>query len=174
MQDGDQDEGDRPVEVEDVADLRVGEDLCRVAQVGVDVGGASFRRGSQQRAGMGEDHRVIVRVHDPGLRSDPLRHLVHVVGGRQPGPDVEELPHSGFPGQVLHGPAEERAVLPRGDPQVGRSLEHLLREGTVGGEVALPAEQVVVDPGRVRPRRVQVQPRLLRHCRPRLIWVACA
>jgi hypothetical protein len=115
---------------------------------------------------------VVVRVDNPGPRSDPLRHLVHVAGGRQPRPNVEELPHSRFPGQVLHSPAEERAVLPRGDPQAGRFLEHLLRKGTVRGETALPAEQVIVNPGRVRPRRIKARTCLLRHCRPRPIRAA--
>jgi hypothetical protein len=40
---------------------------------------------------MGEDHRVVVDVDDPGVGSDALGDVVGVVGGGQAGADVEEL-----------------------------------------------------------------------------------
>src|SRR5215203_6154280 len=52
---------------------------------------------------------VVVHVHDPGVRCDALSDLVGVVGGRQSGADVEELPDPAVCGQVRHRPAQERA-----------------------------------------------------------------
>jgi hypothetical protein len=51
---------------------------------------------------------VVVRVHDPRFRRHLLRDLVSVVGGGHAGADIQELPDPLLPGQVLHGPQEER------------------------------------------------------------------
>lgn len=62
-------------------------------------------------------HRVVVHVQHPRGRRHCLGHLVHVRAGRQPGPQVEELPDSGF-GQHPHGPGpvviDARGVRPAG------------------------------------------------------------
>jgi hypothetical protein len=57
-----------------------------------------------------EHDRVIVDVHDAGLRRHALRDLVCVVGGREAGPEIEELTDAGFGGQVARRPAEESPV----------------------------------------------------------------
>lgn len=49
---------------------------------------------------------VVVDVDDPAVRRDPLGDVMGVVGRRQTGPDVQELPDT-LLGQVAHGPAEE-------------------------------------------------------------------
>jgi hypothetical protein len=64
---------------------------------------------------------------------------VHVVGGRQPGPDVKELPDAGLGRQVPDRAAEERAVLARGDADGGVGLQDLLGGLAVGREVILAA-----------------------------------
>jgi len=46
----------------------------------------------QQRPAVGDRHRVVVDVDDPGGRSDRQGDLVDVALGGQAGADVEELP----------------------------------------------------------------------------------
>jgi hypothetical protein len=58
---------------------------------------------------VGQDHRVVVDIDDPGVGGDPLGDLVGVVGGGQAGADVQELADPGLAGQVGDGPDEERA-----------------------------------------------------------------
>jgi hypothetical protein len=82
---------------------------------------------------------VAVDVDDPGRGRDRLGDLVHVVGGRLPRPDVDELPDARLGRQVPERAAEERPVLPRGNA-VGRvGLRDLLCGLAVGGEVILAA-----------------------------------
>jgi hypothetical protein len=49
---------------------------------------------------------VIVHVDDAGLRGHALRDVVRVVGGRDAGPEIEELTDAGLGREVTHGPAE--------------------------------------------------------------------
>ena len=89
-----------------------------------------------------------------GLGRYPLGDFVDVAGGWQPGPDVEELADALLGRQVSDRTAEERPVLPgRGAPG-GHGSPGFLGHFAVGGEVVLAAEGVVVNPGRVRARRV--------------------
>ena len=104
---------------------------------------------------------VVVRVHDPRVRGDLLRHLVGVAGHRQPGADVQELADAALGGQVTHHPGQERPVRPHvgHDPRVGG--DRLLGRLPVRGEVVLTAQPVVVDPGRVSMAGIE-----LRHILP--------
>jgi hypothetical protein len=103
-----------------------------------------------------EHDRVVVHVHDPGLRHRALGHLVSVVGRGQAGADVQELPDAGLGGQVVHRAAEELAL--RADAGQDRRVcrDDLLGSLAIGGEVVLPAQPVVVDPGDVS--RADVDP----------------
>ena len=58
--------------------------------------------------------------------------------------------------------AQERSILPGRDPRIGIGFQPRLGGGAVGGEIILPAEQVVIDPGRVRPIQLQVNLRFPR------------
>jgi hypothetical protein len=69
---------------------------------------------------------------------------VHVIGGRQPGPDVEELPDARLGGQVPDDPAEELAVFPQPGAAVWPCGERLVRRRAVSGEMVLAADVVVV------------------------------
>ena len=61
---------DRLGQVERVAQVRVGARIVlRLAQVGLEVGGAALRRAGQQRAGVHHHDRVVVDVDDPGRRA---------------------------------------------------------------------------------------------------------
>jgi hypothetical protein len=93
---------------------------------------------------------VVVDVDHAGGRVDALRYLVGVVRGRDARADVQELTYAGLGDQVVHGPAEERAVA--ADPGRHRRVggHELLRQFPVRGEVVLPAQPVVVDPRDVR------------------------
>src|SRR5580698_11439566 len=107
--------------------------------------------------------RIVVLVHDPALRREPLRDLVRVVGGGNPGTDVEELPDAGVPGKIGDGPGQERAVGTDREDYVGVRLNGLLAEFSVHLEVVLTAEPVVIDPSDMR--HVVVE---LRHADPPL------
>ena len=110
---------------------------------------------------MGAGHRVVVDVHHLRVRRDRLRHLVHAVLGGQAGTEVEELADARLAGQEADHAADERPVVADGSRDVGQGGEQLLRGVAVGGEVVLAAEDVVVDPGDVRRRRINAA------CRPR-------
>ena len=102
----------------------LGQDLVRVAQVGVDVGGGAFRGAGQQGPGVGQHQGVVVDVDDAGLRRYPLRDLVGVVRGRQAGADVEELPDARLVGQVGDAAGQE---APGGPGDVDDARERLSR-----------------------------------------------
>ena len=74
---------------------------------------------------MGEHDRVVVHVHDPGLRRDRLGDLVGVARRRDAGADVQELADPRVGGQVADGAAEERPVRPRQlKASPGQTLSH--------------------------------------------------
>jgi len=72
-----------------------------VAGVRVDLMGGAFAGADRQRAGVGQDDRVIVHVDDPGFRRDLLGDLVGVVVGRQ---------------NASGSPARSGMVVPPGPP----------------------------------------------------------
>ena len=103
-----QQQGDGLAEVDERADLRVGQDSLGFAQVGQDdAGGAAA---GQQRVGVHVHDGVVVDVGDPGARRGLGGDLVHVPGGRDAGADVDDLPDARLPGQEPHGPLQERPV----------------------------------------------------------------
>ena len=148
VQEGDHQDGDRPVEVEQAADLGVVQDALGVADVGQDHGGAALVAG-EQGAGVDGDDRVVVDVGDAGFGVDGARHLAGVALAGQAGADVEELRDAGL-GQVADSAAEEGAVLADHGAGGGGRGQHDLGGGAVDLEVVLAAEHVVVHPGRVR------------------------
>jgi len=75
---------------------------------------------------------------------------VGVVCGRQPGPDIEELPDSDLPDQILDDPPEKGAVR-AGDVDDARvDSAELVAGQPVDLVVILAAEPVIPDPGRMR------------------------
>jgi D-alanine-D-alanine ligase len=153
VQHADEEDGDRLAEVERLG--RLLQDRRRVLQVGVQVGAGAFRRTGQQRPGVREHDGIVVHVDDPAFRGHRLRDLVGVVGRRDPGAQVEELPDPALRDEVADRAAEEFPVgpdvpddrRPHGDDGFGRRL--------VGREVVLAAQPVVVDAGGMRHRRVE-------------------
>jgi len=94
VQDRDQEQRDRPGEVEEVPGP--GQDDGGVAEVGEDdPGGAGA---GQQGVGVGVDHRVVVGVGHAGALGAVGSGLVHVRGRRDAGADVQELGDAFFPG----------------------------------------------------------------------------
>ncbi len=154
MHDRQQYQPDRLAQVQRGVQFRVVQDRGGFADVALEVGGHALGRGGQQGAGVDQHEWVVVHVDDAGSRRDPLRDLVGVLGGGQPGADVEELAEPHLTGEELHGPAQERAVLAGGHPDRGERGGHLVGGLTVGGEVVLAAQPVVVPAGRVRHARV--------------------
>jgi hypothetical protein len=76
-------------EVELGEHLRVPEDLGRPAQIAErDADGAAR---PEQCLAVGVDHRIVVDVHDPRVRRDRVRHLVHAVLRGQASAEVEKL-----------------------------------------------------------------------------------
>jgi hypothetical protein len=147
VQDRHEQQGDRLAEVDQLPDLGVPQDPVGLAQVGLDHEGAVA---GQQGAAVRHHHRVVVHVHDPGVGGDLLGDLVDVAPGRQAAAEVDELADAGLAGQEADGPAQERPVVLDHLAGDGRDAEELVGHLTVGGEVVLAAQEVVVDAGRVR------------------------
>jgi hypothetical protein len=76
-----------------------------MAQVGLQVIGRSFWAAAEQGLRVKQHDRVVVDVDHAGVRSRPLRHLMRVAGGGNPGADVKELADAGLGGQVPGRPA---------------------------------------------------------------------
>jgi hypothetical protein len=147
MQDGDEQQPDRLAEVDQAPADVVGEDLVRVAQVGVDDRGVLVA--GQDGLAVRDRDRVDVDVDDPGARVGPLGDLVHVPLGRYAGPDVEELADAGA-GQQPHRPAEKGPVCLADRAGVGLDRGDHPADVLVGQEVVGAAKEVVVDTGDVR------------------------
>jgi len=109
---------------------------------------------------MGKDERVVVDVDDARLGSEPLRHLVGVVRGGQPGADVEELPHAFLDGEEPDRAEQKVAADARLDAIAG--IDGVDRGGGVAVDlvVVLTAQPVVPDPGGVRDRPIDSRPGL--------------
>jgi hypothetical protein len=133
LQDHQRHDRDRPAQVESLRRAR--QHLLGVPDVGRHVGGDPLGRAGQQGPGVAEHDRVIVDVHDPGVRGDLLGDLVGVLRGRQAGAQVKKLLDPGLRGQVAYRASEEGLVAPhaRQDGRVGR--DHLLRGLPVGCRV---------------------------------------
>src|SRR5216683_1844131 len=153
VHDANQHDRDRLAEVQRVG--RGAEDLSRVPQISVYVGSVA-RATRQQRTGVREHDRIVVHVHDPGLRGHPLRDLVRVVHRRDSRADVKELPDPGLRRQVAHRPAEERPMPAHALHEVGVRGERLIARLAVSLEVVLAAQPVVVDASDVRAAGVEL------------------
>ncbi len=103
---------------------------------------------------MDENDRVVVHIHDPGVRRDRLGNLVRIVRRRNACPDVEELPDAGLACQVPNRPGEEGPVRLDPETQSGSGREYALGCLPVSSEVVLAAQPVVVHPSRMSDRRV--------------------
>ncbi|CAM5289661.1 hypothetical protein SHIRM173S_06790 [Streptomyces hirsutus] len=93
--DSQQDQCHGTAEFEQFPGLR--QDRVGVAQVLVEAGRTALGRTGQQSRRTGQDDRIVVDGDDTGLGGEPLGDLVRVVGGGQPGADVEgirRMPHS--------------------------------------------------------------------------------
>jgi hypothetical protein len=148
VQDRQQHQRDRLVEVQRGPGLL--HDRVRVAHVGFGVVGRALGGARQQCAGMRQHQRIVVDVHDPRLRGEPLRDLVGVVGGRQAGADVEELPDA-LVDQIADAAGEELPVGARRVHDARDMPGDLVARAPIGLEVVLSAEPVVPDTGRDRP-----------------------
>jgi menaquinone-9 beta-reductase len=115
-QHGDEQQADRPAEVDQSPGAVVGEDLLGVTQVGFDDGGAGVA--GEDGLAVGDGDRVHLDVGDAGGGVGLLGGLVHVALGRDAGADVQELADAG-PGQEPYRPAEELPVSQGERPGVG-------------------------------------------------------
>src|SRR5205823_6778802 len=77
--------------------------------------------------------------------------------------EVEELPYAALGSHVMHHPADEGPVIADDSRHVRRHCLKLLRRLSVDGEIVLAAEQVIVNPGHIRPGYIDtVRRRILR------------
>jgi hypothetical protein len=120
------------------------------------IGRCALGAAGQQRPGVGEHHRVVVHVNDPGLRRDPLRHPVGVVRGRQAGAYVEELADPRLASQVSDDPDPQRTGKPGSRAYARVQLRDLFADLAVDLVVVLAAQPVVPDPGRMRYRGINL------------------
>jgi hypothetical protein len=145
--DGDQQQAHRFGEVDEGAQLRVGQDPLGVTQVGLrDPGRHPFV--GEQGTGMHDDLRVVVDVDDPGRWVDRLGDLVGVLPGRQSGADVDDLGNALHLNDLGHRAGQERPVVPG-------ALRGLRRAGgDPGGQVAVHSEGVLAAVRATKPRGV--------------------
>jgi hypothetical protein len=165
VQDQQEQQPDRLVEVQQLGGRAVVEDRLGVPHVGLDDGGAVVVR--EHQLAVRHRDRIFVDVDDPAGRVLLLRDLVHVADRGDPGADVEELPHA-FTDHETDRPRQERAVEPCRGANTGDSAFHLVSHCPVGGEVVASAEQVVVGPRTTCCGRVNEPwyPILVRHATP--------
>ena len=100
---------------------------------------------------MRSDHGIVVDIDHPRLLRHPLGQFVHVGLGRQAAAEVQELPDTAPGGQVTHHPAEKRPIVARYRRDVGNRVDEPPGRLPVGGKIVFSAEQVIVNPGDVRP-----------------------
>jgi hypothetical protein len=155
VQDREQEQADGAAEVDQPRDDGVGQDVAGVADVGVDDVGPD--RVAEQRLAVGVDDGVVVDVDDADVGVDLVRDLADVARRGQAGPDVDELGDARLADQEADDPAEERAIVLRGQGRLGRELHGAARELAVGREVVLAADEVVVDPGDIWLRNVDIR-----------------
>jgi hypothetical protein len=84
---------------------------------------------------------VVVHVHDPGLRGDRLRDLVHVLPGGKARADVEKLPDPGLGG-------ENRTTRSR-NARAARADSAVLGKALIAASAAwISASKLSVPPGK--------------------------
>lgn len=143
VQDRDQQNRHRPIEVQMGTHRLVGEDRGRVARVARN---GDRRLVGQQRAGMRQDDRIVVHVGHTGVRHLPAGDLMHGTRGRKTHTDVEVVSYPAA-GQIPNGAAEERPACPcplhdpRGD------LRDLIRRLAVSGPVVLASHYLELPVG---------------------------
>jgi hypothetical protein len=115
---------------------------------------APSRGGARQRQGAGQDEdgddRVTVRIHDPGLRSDPPGRLASVIRGRRPRPGIRELPDTGLPDQELRCPAGAGRA-----PDARHDVRDLAADVPAGLAAVLAAGPAAADPRGMGDSRVK-------------------
>src|SRR5579859_1914071 len=153
VQDGNEQGGDRPGEVDQPAHVGIGEDLPGVPDIALDHCGCGVVDG-QQCLGVGDHDGVVIDIDDVRVRAGLPGDLVHVALTGQAGPEVEELPDALADGKT-HGTVEEPPVSSGHITVLRGHLEQLFHCGTVGGEVVLPAQCVVVHASHVRPANIK-------------------
>jgi hypothetical protein len=158
----DDDQADRAVEVEVLADLGVVEDVAGVAQVGGDHSGGAVV--GEEGAAVREDHGVVVHVDDPRLGVDLLCRFVRVLLGRQAAADVEDLVDAAAADHVLDAADEGRTVEPCGLSRLGDQVREDLGGLAVDLEVVPAAEERVVHARGRGDGGVDPQRRPLRSC----------
>ena len=105
---------------------------------------------------MRDGDRVNVDIDHLGTRAALLRDLVHVPLGRDAGPDIQELADAGLR-EEPHCPAEKVAVGPGDGPDAGVGRGQRPADVLVGQEIVAAAQQVVINPGAVRPLDVDLR-----------------
>lgn len=151
VQDGDEEQGHGPVQVEEFADLGCREDLPGLAQVGGHDSRAvvAVEDGPAVRDG----DRVVVDVHDARFGVGRLGHFVDVAESGDSGSDVQELGDA-LLDRVTHRPAHEGTIRLHDLREPRHELHRLAGRLPVHLEVVRTAQVVVVDPGHAGHRDV--------------------
>ena len=105
---------------------------------------------------MQEHDRVVIEVDHAGGRLDLLGDLVHVLRCGQSRADIQQLPDAHFADQVADHPAEYVTLGAHAHLDGGQRRDHLIADRPVSGEIVLSAQQVVIDPRDMRPRRIEL------------------
>ena len=153
MQDAAEQQADRTIPVQVLADVRVLKDPGGTAEVTLHHDGAGIV--GEQRPGVGKSDRVIVDVDHPAPRVEPFCYFMDIVSRGQSGADVNELPDACIFDQVTDHPAEQCPLRPYADLNGGKRFDDPVAQRAVGGEIVLSAKKVVIHPGDMGLQRIE-------------------
>ncbi len=156
MQDRQKQDGDGLGEVQRPG--RLPQDVFGVVQIGLKVVAGTLVGAGEQRTGVRQDERVVIDVHNPGPRIDPLGDLMSAVGCGEPGADVDELVNAVALAHVAHRAGEEAAVADGGGDHLRPPLDHPGGDVAVGRVVVFTADPDVVHTRWVRDGGIEDPP----------------
>jgi hypothetical protein len=152
VQDLEEDNRDRLIEVEMLADGRQAQQFLRLTEVGLD--DDDLLRLGEQGVSVGNHDRIVVDIDDLRVRVDLVSDLMHVVLGRQAGPDVQELTDA-LLREKTNGPPQERPVFAHLLLGFWEYPKDALGSAAVSLEVLSTSQHVVIHPRNVRYGSVQ-------------------
>ena len=136
----------RPAQVQQILDLIVAQNLCRLAKIALNVG--HIKMFLQDGPSVCDRDRVYVYIHNTSGGVSRLHQFVNVAEGGQTGTNVKELVYA-LLDQEADVATHTFAPAARLLSNFRNDLEHFLGHNAVGLEIVMPTQQIVVYPSRI-------------------------